>query len=91
MRSCGTAIFGRGGDEDGEQAEARAVVAEQTEFGLGELDPNDMRLVGLEYWHASQALFCRLSQDAAVAARQGFAQGLAEWYGPPRTYDEARS
>lgn len=32
------------------------VVAEQTEFGLRELDPTDMHLVGLEYWHASQAL-----------------------------------
>lgn len=32
------------------------VVAEQTEFGLRELDPADMHLVGLEYWHASQAL-----------------------------------
>ena len=32
------------------------VVAEQTELGLRELDPSDMRLLGLEYWHASQAL-----------------------------------
>ena len=36
--------------------DSATVVAEQTEFGLRELDPNDMRLVGLEYWHASQAL-----------------------------------
>jgi uncharacterized protein YuzE len=32
------------------------VVAEETEFGLRELDPTDRRLVGLEYWHASREL-----------------------------------
>jgi uncharacterized protein YuzE len=32
------------------------VVAEQTDFGLRELDPTDRRLVGLEYWRASQQL-----------------------------------
>ncbi len=32
------------------------VVAEETEFGLREFDPTDMHLIGLEYWHASQAL-----------------------------------
>lgn len=36
--------------------EAATVVAEETEFGLRELDPRDGRLVGLEYWRASQAL-----------------------------------
>jgi uncharacterized protein YuzE len=32
------------------------VVAEQTDFGLRELDPAEGRLVGLEYWRASQQL-----------------------------------
>jgi len=32
------------------------VVAEETEFGLRELDPSDRHLVGLEYWRASDAL-----------------------------------
>jgi uncharacterized protein YuzE len=32
------------------------VVSEETEFGLRELDPTSMRLVGLEYWRASRAL-----------------------------------
>ena len=32
------------------------VVAEETDFGLRELDPADHRLVGLEYWHASNTL-----------------------------------
>jgi uncharacterized protein YuzE len=32
------------------------VVAEETEFGLRELDPSDHRLVGLEYWRASETL-----------------------------------
>lgn len=32
------------------------VIAEEVEFGLRELDPNDRRVVGLEYWHASHAL-----------------------------------
>lgn len=33
-----------------------SVVAEETEFGLRELDPADRHLVGLEYWRASQTL-----------------------------------
>ncbi len=32
------------------------VVAEQTDFGLREQDPADRRLVGLEYWRASERL-----------------------------------
>jgi uncharacterized protein YuzE len=32
------------------------VVAEETEFGLRELDPGDNHLVGLEYWRASEQL-----------------------------------
>jgi uncharacterized protein YuzE len=32
------------------------VIAEEVDFGLRELDPNDRRVVGLEYWHASRAL-----------------------------------
>jgi uncharacterized protein YuzE len=32
------------------------VVAEEREFGLRELDPVDGRVVGLEYWRASQVL-----------------------------------
>ena len=32
------------------------VVAEETEFGLREIDPADHHLVGLEYWHASKTL-----------------------------------
>jgi uncharacterized protein YuzE len=32
------------------------VIAEETEFGLRELDPADRRLVGLEYWRASDRL-----------------------------------
>jgi hypothetical protein len=46
------------------------VVAEQTDFGLRELDPSDKRLVGLEYWHASQALpadFVRMLPSPPVA------------------------
>ena len=35
------------------------VVAEETEFGLRELDPADKRIIGLEYWRASE----RLPQD----------------------------
>lgn len=33
-----------------------SVVAEETEFGLRELDRSQRRLVGLEYWRASQTL-----------------------------------
>ncbi len=32
------------------------VVAEETDFGLRELDPNDRHLVGLEFWRASNSL-----------------------------------
>jgi uncharacterized protein YuzE len=32
------------------------VVSEETPFGLCELDPSDRRIVGLEYWRASQTL-----------------------------------
>ncbi|HET7044594.1 MAG TPA: hypothetical protein VFI37_07080 [Gaiellaceae bacterium] len=32
------------------------VVAEEVEFGLRELDPADRRVVGLEFWRASQTL-----------------------------------
>jgi uncharacterized protein YuzE len=33
--------------------DAAAVVAEEVEFGLRELDPSNRHVVGLEYWHAS--------------------------------------
>jgi uncharacterized protein YuzE len=33
-----------------------SVVAEETDFGLRELAPSDRRLVGLEFWHASETL-----------------------------------
>jgi len=33
-----------------------AVVAEETDFGLREVDPNSKRRVGLEYWRASEQL-----------------------------------
>lgn len=33
-----------------------SVVAEETEFGLRELSAADHRLVGLEYWRASERL-----------------------------------
>lgn len=33
-----------------------AVVAEEVDFGLRELDRIDRRVVGLEYWHASRRL-----------------------------------
>ena len=32
------------------------VTAEETEFGLRELDPSSGDLVGLEYWHANERL-----------------------------------
>lgn len=32
------------------------VVAEEADFGLRELDPRDNKLVGLEFWRASQSL-----------------------------------
>lgn len=32
------------------------VVAEEVEFGLREVDPRDRRVVGLEYWRASERL-----------------------------------
>jgi uncharacterized protein YuzE len=32
------------------------VIGEEAEFGLRELDPADRRLVGLEFWRASQTL-----------------------------------
>jgi uncharacterized protein YuzE len=32
------------------------VVAEEADFGLRELDPHDRKLVGLEFWHASDSL-----------------------------------
>jgi len=34
----------------------KTVVGEQTDFGLRELDPLDGRLVGLEFWRASEQL-----------------------------------
>jgi uncharacterized protein YuzE len=36
--------------------EPSSVVAEETDFGLRELDPSDRRIVGLEYWNASRTL-----------------------------------
>ena len=36
--------------------EPARVIAEELEFGLRELDPVDGRVVGLEYWRASQIL-----------------------------------
>jgi uncharacterized protein YuzE len=33
-----------------------AVVAEEVDFGLRELDPVDRRVIGLEYWRASERL-----------------------------------
>jgi uncharacterized protein YuzE len=32
------------------------VVAEEVDFGLKELDPDEGRVVGLEYWRASETL-----------------------------------
>ncbi len=32
------------------------VVSEEAQFGLREFDPADRRIVGLEYWRASQIL-----------------------------------
>lgn len=32
------------------------VVAQETEFGLRELDPADKHIIGLEYWRASERL-----------------------------------
>jgi uncharacterized protein YuzE len=32
------------------------VIAEEADFGLRELDPQDRQLVGLEFWHASDTL-----------------------------------
>jgi hypothetical protein len=37
-------------------ADPATVIAEEVEFGLRELDRDDRRVVGLEYWHASRAL-----------------------------------
>jgi uncharacterized protein YuzE len=39
-----------------EDYEPAAVVAQETEFGLRELDPTDNHVVGLEYWKASERL-----------------------------------
>jgi hypothetical protein len=36
--------------------EPARVIAEELEFGLREVDPVDRRVVGLEYWRASQVL-----------------------------------
>ncbi|HEY6316644.1 MAG TPA: DUF2283 domain-containing protein [Acidimicrobiia bacterium] len=36
--------------------EGRTAASEEVETGLWELDPRTGRLVGLEYWHASQTL-----------------------------------
>jgi len=36
--------------------DSETVVAEETDFGLRELDPNDQHLVGLEFWRASESL-----------------------------------
>jgi uncharacterized protein YuzE len=36
--------------------DAGAVVAEECDFWLRELDPTDGRVVSLEYWHATQWL-----------------------------------
>jgi hypothetical protein len=37
-------------------AGGRGVVAEESEFGLREVDPSDRKVVGLEYWRASERL-----------------------------------
>lgn len=42
--------------------DSSAVVAEQTAFGLREVDPVTKRLVGLEYWRASEQLPAELLQ-----------------------------
>ena len=39
-----------------EDYEPMTVVAEETEFGLRELDSRDRHLVGLEFWRASKTL-----------------------------------
>lgn len=39
-----------------EDYDPKTVVAEEVEFGLREVDPNDRHLVGLEFWRASNAL-----------------------------------
>ncbi len=39
-----------------EDYDAAIVIAEETDFGLRELNPTDRHVVGLEYWHASQRL-----------------------------------
>lgn len=39
-----------------EDYDPKVVVAEETEFGLRELDPSDRHVVGLEYSRASQLL-----------------------------------
>ncbi len=39
-----------------EDCEPTTVVAEETEFGLRELDSRDRALVGLEFWRASETL-----------------------------------
>lgn len=39
-----------------EDYDPSVVVAEETDFGLRELDPSDRHVVGLEYWQASERL-----------------------------------
>jgi uncharacterized protein YuzE len=39
-----------------EDYDASTVVAEETGFGLRELDPADRHVIGLEYWQASRTL-----------------------------------
>jgi uncharacterized protein YuzE len=39
-----------------EDYDPKLVVSEETDFGLRELDPSDRRVVGLEYWQASDRL-----------------------------------
>lgn len=42
--------------------DSSTVIAEETAFGLREVDPASKRLVGLEYWRASERLPAELLQ-----------------------------
>jgi hypothetical protein len=57
------------------------VVAEETEFGLRDLDPSDTQVVGLEYWRASERLPAICSGCSPDHRWASLANGAAT--GPP--------
>jgi uncharacterized protein YuzE len=62
-----------------EDYEPTTVIAEETEYGMRDVDSRDRHLVGLEFWHASKTLprdLLRVLPPPPVGVRRNPRRGL---------------